>query len=415
MLLPSCSRGIGHGVILWADDLWGIEAGTRITITEKSMLRDQITFRAEKETYVSPSWRLIQFNSRQEAQQFAETFAILKTLYGSSLKRSLPIRSEKKTNAEIIYRLDEDEIVKIIHKDPEETNLSGLISHWYEVLTQNGTRGWVFGYYLDVYDTLAESDGAEKSQIIDQLFYTMWRPAYFEEFIQNNRIDLDRFNTSLGIGIDPHDQILTLTLPGNKNTYPFTAITESKKPNHFFLENSPIELEFISETRVYAYIKQEAGLQRYEFVKLIDPAGDAENDLAYIQTLRQQEQERRQALLEALVTRSKSFVSATYGILILDADGSFIWNNYASLVPHVIPTSSANTGTVLFSAHLDDPSLADGVIAFVFDGSSERIHFAYTLENSGVRLLFIPKLYVEDNNVKELPRTPVTVFFSFEQ
>ncbi len=411
LLCLSCTRPIGYGVISWADDSWSMLSGTVVSIVQESMLLDEVTFEYENEPYTTPAWRLFRFNSLQEATNFAQTLLPFRTTFAISNRKSLPIRDEPSSSADIVYRLDLREDMKVLFAQPEPVDISGLVSTWYEVLTRDGSQGWVFGYHLEVYD-MQNLFSEEKSKTrVEDLYDTIWRPDYYESLLAKNTIDLDRFNLSYGILVEPQLSKVTLRVPGFSLVTSYSSIT-SVDGETFVFEDTAITAEFLDETTLYVYVDQEDKRSRYTFLRISDPDGGS-TDVPYITSVIENEQARRNSLLETLAGLSERFVSSTYGSLTVKSSGRFVWTEYEILVPIVIPERSGQEGNIAFSVFLESPELADGIVSFFFDSSSEPIYFAYTLENNGVRLVFLPKGYVEGNAVKELPDTPITAFFSF--
>jgi hypothetical protein len=84
--------------------------------------------------------------------------------FGVAEIQALPVREFMATDpsSSIVYRLREGERVKIIGRTPETVEVGGLNDYWFEILTENGTRGYVFGYRLDVID--AQGISTEKGR-----------------------------------------------------------------------------------------------------------------------------------------------------------------------------------------------------------------------------------------------------------
>jgi hypothetical protein len=70
------------------------------------------------------------------------------------------------------------------------------MDYWFEIITENGTVGYVFGYRLDVVD--AQGVSTEKQEQSDDEFLSailnyQWRPDYYAWMIADGNYDLSRF------------------------------------------------------------------------------------------------------------------------------------------------------------------------------------------------------------------------------
>lgn len=68
----------------------------------------------------------------------------------------LKLRLEPKEDAEIINHLPLGALLEIIKKDKDLKTFDNMPNYWYYI-DFKGETGWIFGYYLDIYNTEEEA------------------------------------------------------------------------------------------------------------------------------------------------------------------------------------------------------------------------------------------------------------------
>ncbi|MFP4365446.1 MAG: SH3 domain-containing protein, partial [Spirochaetia bacterium] len=355
--------------------------------------------------------RIRLFDRESEAQEYAEAYAPYTSIYALTLRNALPMRDEPESGARRVYRLREEQVVKVLDRQEEPSNLSGLEGYWYKVLTEDGVVGYAFDYYLRVYD--AARGGAslnererELPELVRQFFNNTWYPHTYIEMIEDERIDLERFRPDNTLEADYDQQQIVLDTDQYQETFEFTNIVNIGY-NKYFFEGAGLEITFWPDMTLTLQYSGEEGEVRESFTRIIE-------DIDEIIT---REWERREALLERIVSRSSSLLSNAYGKITIQMDRSFRWFGYERLVPRIMPTDAGETGTVEFSHFLGEQvqSEYEGVISFNFADlpESQLISFLFTVTDNGVQLSYVPPRNIEEKVVTRESLTPVIIFFNF--
>jgi len=86
----------------------------------------------------------------------------LQTSYGVVDFPLLRVRSEPVPEAGLVTMLRSGAIVEIVTSSSNEETIEGKTDRWYQIQYQ-GRRGWVFGSYLKVFDSLDKARNAAKA------------------------------------------------------------------------------------------------------------------------------------------------------------------------------------------------------------------------------------------------------------
>lgn len=414
-LLAGCSsRAIGHGVVLWSGDESALESGSVVAVLAESELNDSYTIAVDgtDEQLEVARWRIgfhpDEESARAEAAEYAAAFDGNTTLYARATRNALPMRSEAAPGAtNTVYRLREGEQIKLIGREPEETNLEGLVSFWYEALTSTGVRGWVFGYTLEVFDPTDSSvvvqTGRSSDPLVDLLLQNVWRPIFFLDMIANGAIDLELFRPEYGLFPDPENRQLELVLPWHATIFEYEAITRVGA-RRYIAEGTSLQLTF----------------QRNDELSLQYTLDDDQHVLAMqrlpgeIEEYVDAEVERREAVYEEILSRGPSFASDNYGQLTFGEDRRFRWAGYGRLVPQAIAPGSGETGAVDLGLFLSADLMQefDGALAFHFDGSEPPASFLYAFRDGGLRLVWVPAGNIDERLVLRPTSSPLSIFMS---
>jgi hypothetical protein len=414
-LVLSCgSPAIGYGVLLWAPDDSGLTSGDVVTVNAESEISDSYSVVADGQSdqIEIPRWRVEFYETRdaagQRAAEYSAVFDGKTTLRARATRNALPIRSEPEaTSTNSVYRLRENEEVKLIGRQEEEVDLQGLISYWYEALTQTGERGWVFGYTLDIYDptdpAFVMDSGRTEDPRIDQLLSNIWRPVSYVNMIANGTIDLDTFRVEYGLFPDPATRTFELVLPAHAVLFEYERITRVGQ-GRYIAEGTPLAFTFQRGNEISVQYSFQ-GEQYVIAMQVIDTP---------IQDYIDAEIERRAKVYAEIQELGPNFRSDNYGSLTFEDEQRFTWGGYDRLVPNAIPAGASNSGRVglnLFLARSLE-SQFDGAVSFEFAGTSRPVSFAYSLEPTGIRLIWIPEGDIDDRLVTRVGPTTLTVFMS---
>ena len=73
----------------------------------------------------------------------------------------LRLRKQATVDSPAIFTLWRGYEVEILDRSPAMESVGNIQDYWYNI-NYGGLRGWVFGYYLDLYDSKAQADLAAK-------------------------------------------------------------------------------------------------------------------------------------------------------------------------------------------------------------------------------------------------------------
>ncbi len=413
--LTGCSRRLGYGVLLWSEDENEITSGSVVSVVSESDLQDTYTIRPEASRIgASPvemtvaRWRVRFFQTEEDATGDAAAYQEMATVYARSLRNALPMRSDPELKmANIVYRLRDGEVVKLIGQEDEQSNLSGLVSYWYSALTETGVQAYVFGYELSLFDPLdpaaefAESGAADP--LLQLLLDNVWRPIYFVDMIVNGAYDLELFHEEYGLFPNPDERSLELVMPYHSTTFNYDAVV-NVGPRKYLAEGTSLQLTFNRGNELsLQYVVDE----RQYVLAMQRVAGDIQD---YIDA----ELERRSDTYQRLLDRGPAFSSGNYGRITLLEDQRFIWSGYERLVPAAIPGGLGTGGRISLDLYLG-PGLADqydGAVSFRFDGNPEPVSFVYALVPDGIRMVYVPQTEIDDFIVMGSGVSSITLFFS---
>ena len=298
-------------------------------------------------------------------------------------------------------------MIKLIGRQPEETDLEGLVSYWYEALTETGVRAWVFGYTLTVYDPLDEDvrieSGPGEDPLVQLLLNNVWRPIYYVDMIANGAIDLDLFKAEYGLFPDPEHHRLELVLRRHATVFEYEDIV-NVGPRKYLAEGTSLQLTFQRNDELSIQYLLD-GEQFLLAMQRVD--GDVQE---YIDA----EIERRDTEYQRLLDQGPGFASDNYGSLKFLENGRFTWDGYSRLVPAAIPAESGSSGTVDLGLFLSRSLLQsyDGALTFRFSATGAAVSFMYAFRGDGIRLVYVPQGDINDRLVQREAMNPLTLFFS---
>jgi hypothetical protein len=412
-LLAACGGGTqGYGVVLWPPQDSPLDYGMVVTITDSSDIEQTYTLRTpeEGERLTVPQWRLEVFGSEDRADEFAEQFEPYAGDFAAAERQALPVRSEQDRTSQIVYRLREGEEVKIVSRSEQPSDEAGFVDYWYEVLTEDGSRGWVFGYFLSgIAGSGTEAGGGEITDdpLLSRFLSTTWRPVYFARMLESGHIDLERFRSEYGLFPEPEEERIRLNLEDHGATFEYDGWTRGRS-REFVAGGARFSVIVRSESDISVdYTINGEGYSR--------AMQAIERD---IEEVREEERARREALYESLRSRGERLSSDAYGSILLREEMAFQWSRYSRLVPSVIPASAGASGFLRFDHFLADGLAGkyDGALSFRFVGAENRpVVFTFEYVSGGIRLAHVPPENIRDKVVLRESLSPVIIFFSFEE
>lgn len=420
LALASCGgRGRGWGVVLWgahaADDPSGMPVtGAVVSVINESEINGTflVALPGKKTGAELPRGRVRVFEKRAEAAAYASAFSAQATTWGFSRKQDpppLPIRETATPEARTVYKLKPNQVVKVVSRSAEKQAIKPYTDHWYEVVTEDGFGGWVFGHFLKVFT--AEGDPAEEArrlagqdETLDRILGTTWRPDYFREAVAKGRIDLSVFREDVGLFPAPAENVMRLQLPLSTFEFPYTGIEKLGASSYVFT-GTDLRITVLDEERITVNyrIKDQPVSGLYAVM---------EDDIAEVIAA---EKQRRQDLYAAFTRAGRTLTSSAYGTIRLSEDMRVSWQGFERLVPSVIAEGTKGAGRVDFLLHVAKgiATSYDGVISFIFDelGESAAVHVLYKAAAGGVRLTTISRDSVQGLEVVSPGFSPVVMFF----
>jgi len=238
--LFSCSSRIGWGVVLWTVKGTSAKAGSIVPVYLKSNITKVfvIGMNDGKDTKLEvPLWQVEMFGSRSAAKQRVEKMGNLVSLYMIAARDGLPVREKPSNAAKRVYRLHENEMVKVLERVAGEDVFTGdtkLSGDWYRVLTMDGTRGYTFSNTMKMFD---ESSGdapdqqaaQTNSDTINAIFSRTWRPAWYSPMLDDGTVDLDYFSLRFGLFGDAINRQIRIELPAQSKVFQYSTITQENE------------------------------------------------------------------------------------------------------------------------------------------------------------------------------------------
>ena len=413
--IQACSNDtMGTGVILWSTDDLQLQPGELVDIIEENTTTDTYLIRVpeEDDPLTVPTYRIEFFETEAEAQAFADTYEAVAHIYARSRRRALPVRNRPDTDSRTLYRLQEDEVVKVLEIDEEETTISGLTGQWHRVLTTGGTEGWAFGYSLRVYDLregeIIGEDEEEIPSLGREIIQHTWHPHDFYELIDDGTPVLEELNPEYGLFPDHDEKTVRVANEDVDEEWSYTGILASGA-NHVRFQGTPLEVRRDGTNRMTAFFEVDG--EEYT-IRLRSLPDDLEDII-------EAEEERREKALESFHRESTLMASAVYGVLQVDESGAFIWEDTDELRGRAIPLHYGNRGELLFKYFPanDLGDRYDGVVSFSFEDTpdDEHVSFLYQRETSGIRMTYVPRSQIRDYKVQSDTASSLVMFMTYQQ
>jgi hypothetical protein len=430
--LAACSqKNAGWGVLLWGINEPEIPSGTVLLVQVRSNV-EQAWITAIPDEYkdenmpedsqfaLVPLPHLEFFSSKRKAEKFAADFAEYAVIYAETMQDGLPIRDKPENNGRRTYRLKEGEIIKILEKakgvEAISTTGDPLEGDWFKVLTQSGSMGFCFSYRLRMFEHTAggpmgtagaQTGGANEDKDLELVLGRIWYPESYGIMINSGRLNLDALSKNYSFTPGITDRKARIRLENGEVELPYKKITKTADRTWTF-EGTSLIVTLRSDSMLEARWEDSNKTSQSEnFVTL--PIS--------VENIVSQEKEKRQNKFQALYNRGPAFNSANYGTLTLKPNGSFAWDEIEALPEGMLSDSIVGIGRADMDYTLAG-EMADrytGAMALRFNavsGSGASLIFAYTLDNQGLRMEYIPREYVPSRTVSRRAPAPFTIYFN---
>ena len=412
LLLFSCGgASVGYGVVLISPDSQSLQTGAVVRVLEESDIHDTYTVEsAAGELYELDRWRIDLVEKRESAERAAHAYEEFVPLYARNLRDGLAVREEPDITSNRVYKMRLDQEIKILRKTDVSEQIGDHQGYWYQVLTQDGIRGYCFDYYLEIFDITAEveeQEGPDITPLTDALQRT-YRPEAFRSMIDSGQIFLDRFTREYGLSADLKGMRVQIRLFENSFTFDYSEI-RPRSESRYLLFPADLEIILRGEDAVQAVFTVNDRTYDPVFVYL---------DEERIDEIRTEEMERRSELLETLISNGPLYTSSAYGSIRFYEDARFSWERLDRLVPSIIPDTDFSEGHVTFD-HFTAPDMDsryDGVLALRFQQSPAKpVILLYDLENNSLRVEYVPERNVENRIVQGSSSSPLIMAFFGQQ
>lgn len=422
-LASSCSNHIGWGLVLWTVQGTTARSGSIVPVYLKSNITRQYVIGADpksRERIEVPLWQVEVFRSRRLAERRASELGALAPLYLIAARDGLPVHPSPSTSTDKrVYRLREGEMVKALAEVEGEALYTGgqrLPGRWYEILTKDGTRGYVFSYTMRLYDensgeSPASIAGKTNTAAIDTLFSRTWRPAWYQGMMNEATVDLDYFSLRFGLFADAKNRQIRIELPATSRAFSYTAI--SQDGDWLVFEGTELRIFLESQTSLIASWSPASATPAYlasAAAEIEDSAGWTSADTLVRfsvpdhdvrELMRAEEGRRGDAIKSFFATVAgvsgqngngsgvQTFSSPQAGSLEFWPSGLYSWTDSAFLPAGFSPSSDESKdvqkGTVVFGARLS-PELSQawqGGFALYPEDTGLRSDYLYRLDRKG--------------------------------
>jgi len=426
LLISSCSRLLGYGVLLWSVEDPAVPSGTVLPVYIRSNIDRVWVVGIPKEFRASgkstdkieiPLSKLELSGSKKKAQERAEAFSPYALLYAETLQDGLPIREHPDNGARRVYRLKLGEIIKVLTpvEGVEAVGASGdpLPGEWYRVLTEDGIIGYCFSYRLKLFDHTGGSLAAirldqqdPEDPNLDRLLERAWSAEAYGTMVNTGKIDLDELSYHWCFDPGQDTGIAVIKTKDLELSFEYVKIRSTGTQSWRF-EGTPLQMNLRSDTTLAVQFTENNGVLRtLLFVALPSSVDD----------IILQETARREELFRTIYEYGPVYSSNNYGTLIFSEDGRFSWSGNYLLVPQVISASALGSGVLDMRLHVSDvlSSRYDGAFTMRFDGIGgirTTTDFIYAIDPQGLRMEYVPETSLDGVTVVRRASSPVVVYF----
>jgi hypothetical protein len=413
--LSGCRRKLGWGAVLWAQQLpgeenaEGIPSGIVVPVYARSNIEKKWIagiprkYRPPEFTQTMIEIPLAQLHltrTRIGAKHWIKAnLGEYALMYAETLQNGLPIRTLPENGSQRAYRLRAGEIIKII--SPVEgipaVGASGdpLPGQWFNVLTENGTRGYCFSYRLRLFDYAggslgggaAGTSGHGDDYALDTIIAKKWSASEYWDMINANKLIIEDLEKDWGFSFGEDSGIANIYVSSLDKSFHYSGIRRDNSLQWRF-DGTSLRFQQISENQIKVEFDEQndvfsATAPNRSFIFYALPVK--------LNTLIDGEKARREALYKTFYTIGPVFSSETYGSIYLNENHDFIWENYDALSGIVIPLAAIGRGKVDFAYFLGEEltGLYDGIVTFKFasvNGPAREVNFLYKFNTNELKL-----------------------------
>lgn len=348
VLLASCGFGrMATGVVVWAPEGTTVKNGDLVWVWEQSRIRKSFKIQRPEggDSFEVDQWRIQSFTGEAEALAFQKAFLPLKDTWATSGKQGLPVRETADASANRVYKLGENEEVKVLAGNGPRVKQGNLEGSWVQILTRDGYSGWVFDYYLTLSDRGSGTSRQLKAsgpgdQLVQSVLAQFWYPEDMKAMMEQDRINLAQFRPDLGLRSVESPAAFLLLLPGENGQderleIPVDPAQKLADSTYSFGGPYQVKVQFTnSEGSKITLSFTKDGKPRSINLTLLD-----EN----VGTIVSRELASRQQKLSEILARGKVLTSPTYGTLQITPAGEFTWEGVTAALPDVTETKGKVT------------------------------------------------------------------------
>ncbi len=402
ILLQACSGYLGYGVVLWSDSnaesMKDLNNGQIIHISGESQVTHRYLFRHQENDRSIPINRIAFFRHLPHAKEYRDQFIRYRDWYAVNMNpHGLIMRARPDTNADQVYRLRPRQAIKVLDQASERLTLGNLEGRWYEVLTEDGVRGFTFDYHLRIEDRSKEGSEqvlkmAALEQNLDKFTITidslkgLWFEQKYAQHLRGGKgIDLRILMLPQLYGhgqfyLNPTESRIELHLTGSARRtlqLPYEAQQVNVDSVELVFNQGAIRAIFNTIDEISLYFHNQEGKESILELQKISP-----DELRLYQ--KNALARRKIALSRILQDGNRFSAPQTYGSILFEADGRFTWSNTDTLRSQGILQSYTNKGIVYFPYQLgtrlqDD---YDQLITFAFRDNEGEEELTFLLKFS---------------------------------
>jgi hypothetical protein len=416
LLLTACgARAVGYGVVLWGEKIGSPQTGAVVAIVQQPTIGSSllIAVPGERKPREYPTGRIRIFRRKPEAVTFAATYTPNRGSWAIVMKEDtppLPVRDAPTQDGKVVYKLQYRQLVKVVSRSTEKVSVKPYADYWYEVATEDGFEGWVFGHFLKSFTSEADPAGdaqriLSQDEMLARIMGTTWRPSWFLDMAAKGAIDLTMFREDVGLFPSPADRLMKLVLPLSTFEFRYTGDPQKAGSASYTFPGTDLRIDVLGDERINVSY-------RYKDQPKTDPYVVVKDDVAQIVAA---EQQRRTDLYDGLLKKGASLASSAYGTIRLQPGMRFSWDGFSKLVPSLIGAEAKGRGSLDFTLHVRKELVPeyDGAITFVFDEYPKSgLNFLYKSTAEGLRFTSLAKDSVQDLFVTHPNPAAVVIFFT---
>ena len=416
-LFTGCEKSLGYGVLLWNLDNKNLSDGEIVKVYIKSNISG--TYVVEKldndEKFEIPLWQITEPVSKKKALEKAQSYGEFENVYARVLLDGLPMRAESQNVSKQVYRLRENEVIRVFAQGQGEKPRTGnkeIEGEWLKVMAKDGTTGWCFSHSLHLFkmkagekawsDKKEESTESREDDVLKAILESRWYPESFAEMIEKKIVDPSVMKASYGFEIS--NNTIRLQDASTEVSFAYSGIEKISK-NRYKFTDTPIEVTSRAKDAISVSYTDESGKPKmYKMITLKDN----------IEKILEAEVIRREKLYKAILATSSDYSSSNYGSLHFTQDGKFTWKKFNQLIPTLLDKGVKGNGSVGIKYFVGEKlkNDYDGVLTFSFENMNREVSFLYKLESTGLRLEDTNKTHMNGNIVEERSRNPLVLYFA---